>query len=341
MEIHTSKLLYIGRRIMRGDKLGFIAALLAVWFLQKPANAFMGFDPGEMIPIPKQASNAISKLDEVKSSIQQLKEAKDAIGDEVNGFAEFAKDISVDPENLKIAANNINNKVKNNVDNIITAQNKINDVLSFAKKTQEDLADEIVQATEQTSSLSESPTQVRENLDIKFTDIKAVGMQLATGVNDVFDTALNTLNQNAENNHNRLETLNARMAANKKIGESAKKTLLAQDLKSLEQETSDTGISIIEKAHTQYNKDYKENFSDELNNYHKVVLAYANGSADKSAVVNAGKQFKLAVSNINSNMDAAVIEAYKKQASTFKGKLDATTKNIIQHLEKESDVRRI
>lgn len=326
---------------MKEHKLGYIAVLLAVCFLCKPANAFFGFDPGEMIPIPKQGSNAISKLDEVKSSIQQLKEAKDAIGDEVNSFSEFSKDLTINPGDLKVAANDVNNKVKNNIDNIEVAQNSINDALDFAQKTQKDLAEEIIQETEKTIASVENPAQIKESLDIKFTDVKDIGVQLAVGVNDVFDTALNTLNQNAENNHKRLKSLNSSIASSKQIDEADKEILLAQDLRSKEQETSDTGISIIEKAHKQYNKDYKENFSDELNNYHKAVLAYANGIADKDTVVSAGKQFKLAVSNINASLDTRAIEAYKKQASNFKGELDTATKNIIEHIIKENGMRRI
>lgn len=320
-----------------------IAFLLAACFLCNQANALFKADLPQITSILKQGSTTVNKLNEAKESLSKLEETKKSIGSNLNSYTKnFSKDQTIDEESTKEAANNTKTQVKGHLEGIMVAQNSINEALQTAQKQQQNLAAIIVETAEATiADNHENPSQIKEDLATDFDNIKEVGVQLATVVNDIFDVALKSLNQNAKNSHETLLALHKKIGSDKNLNQASKEALFAKNLTTKEQETSDDGIYIIETAQTQYNKEYKENFSDELNNYQRVITAYAEGHADKNTVIKAGEQFKLAVLNITMGLNKAVTDGYKHQAQTFQNELETITNNISEQITTENIIQQI
>ena len=326
---------------MMKNQLSLILISFGLLIVSKPATAFPVLDFGQVIPLPQQVSNGIARLKEVKDSLTNLKQTLSEIGDEVKSISEFSKDISIDPSKLKKAAKVSHNNVLENMEGIAVAQSGLSDILKMAQEAKQDLAEGIVAQTEELLVASEENPQIKENLAANFESTKEIGVQLAENVNESFNTALNTLNKNAEKSYKSLVELNKVVKNEKTFDATEINTLLARDLDNRERAASDMGINIIEKAHAQYNKEYKENFADELNNYQKIVLAYANGNVNKEDVVNAGQQFKLAVANITTHLNDSDIANYQKEAQTIKNEMGEVTTGIIKHFDEGDNIRHI
>lgn len=321
---------------MNRCKLGTILACCGVFILCHTANAFLVLDPGQLIPVPKEISNGITKLGEIKSALTNLKENLSAIGDKVNSISEFNKDASLkNPENQCKMAAATNDSVIDNIKSIAVAQSGIADILKIAQSTKKDLADGIVLQTEELikTASAENNEEIKANIAANFENIKELGSQLTENVNEAFDTALNTVNQNAQKSHEALTNLRKVAMFEENLNTDEKEMWRSNDLNNREQAVSDEGINMIEVAHEQYNKEYKEKFADELNNYQKVVLAYADGNAGKEDVINAGEQFKLAVANINVDLNEEKRANYKENAAGLQNEVEKATKGLIQHFE--------
>ena len=320
---------------MKICKLGAILAFCGVFIMCNTANAFLVLDFGQMIPVPKEISNGITKLGDIKSALTNLKENLSAIGDKVNSISEFNKDASKDSGKCKNAATAANDSVIDNIKSIAVAQSGIADILKIAQSTKTDLANGIVLQTEELINVAsaENNEEIKANIVANFENIKELGSQLTEDVNEAFDTALNTVNQNAQKSHDALTNLRKVAMFEEKLTEDEKDVWRSNDLNSREQAVSDEGINMIEIAHEQYNKEYKEKFSDELNNYQKVVLAYAEGNAGKEDVISAGEQFKLAVANINVALNEEKRVNYEENATKLQNEVEEVTNGIIQRFE--------
>jgi hypothetical protein len=204
----------------------------------------------------------------------------------------------------------------------------------MAQSTKKDLADGIVQQTNnliKTASLQNSK-EIKENATANFENVKELGAILSENVNEAFDTALNTVNKNAQKSHQALTELRKMAMVEEKLEAEEKDAWRSDELNKREQAVSDEGINMIEVAHEQYNREYKEKFSDELNNYQKVVLAYAEGNVDQNEVIKAGEQFKIAVANINVFLNEKKISDYETSATKIQNEVESATQNIIRRI---------
>ncbi len=320
---------------MKKCKLGTIIACCGVLFLCNTTNAIVVLDPGQMIPVPKEISNGITKFGEMKSALTNLKENLSAIGDKVNSISEFNKDASKDNGKCKNAATAANDRVMNNIKSIAVAQSGIANILKIAQSAKENLADGIVLQTEELINIAtaENNAEIKANIAANFENVKELSSQLTENVNEAFDTALNTVNQNAQKSHEALTKLRKVAMFEEKLNAEERDSWRTNDLNNREQAVSDEGIGMIEVAHEQYNREYKEKFSDELNNYQKIVLAYADGNVDKEDVIKAGEQFKIAVANINTALNEDKRAIYEQNAIGLQHEVESVTQNIIQRFE--------
>lgn len=320
---------------MKKCKLGTIIVCCGMFFLCNVANAIVVLDPGQMIPVPKEISNGITKFGEMKNALTNLKENLSAIGDKVNSISEFNKDASKDSGKCKNAATAANDRVMDNIKSIAIAQSGIADILKIAQSAKENLADGIVLQTEELINIAsaENNAEIKANIAANFENVKELGSQLTENVNEAFDTALNTVNQNAQKSHEALTALRKVAMFEEKLNAEERDSWRSNDLNNREQAVSDEGIGMIEVAHEQYNREYKEKFSDELNNYQKIVLAYADGNADKEDVIKAGEQFKIAVANINVALNEDKRAIYEQNAIGLQNEVESVTQNIIQRFE--------
>ena len=318
---------------MKKYKLGAMLVCYSMFALYGMANAIVVLDPGQLVPVPKEISNGIDKVGEVKRALTSLKENLSAIGDKVKSISEFNKDNSKDKCNE--AAKTANENVTESMKSITLAQSGIADILKTAKATKQDLADGIVIQTEEliNTASTQKDGEIKANILANFENVKELGMQLAENVNEAFDTALNTVNQNAQKSHEALMRLSKVAMVEDKLNAQEQDLWRSQDLSKREQFISDEGINMIEKAHEQYNREYKEKFSDELNNYQKVVIAYAEGNANKEDVISAGEQFKLAAASLNVLLNEDNRESYEKKATEMQHEVENATNDIIQRFE--------
>lgn len=319
---------------MNNCKLNTILACCSIFFLCNAANAIIVFDFGQMIPVPKEISSGISKLSELDTALTNLEGNLSAIGEKVQSISEFNKESSKDNGKCKNAAIAAKDRVMENMKSIAVAQRGIADILKIAQSTKNDLAEGTILQTEELINMAstENNEKIRDVIVENFENIKELGSTLSEDVNEAFNTALNTVNQNAQKSHEALMKLRNIAMLEEKLNTDEREIWRSNDLNKLEQRVSDEGINMIETAYKQYKEEYKEKFSDELNNYQKVVLAYASGNAAKEDVITAGEQFRLAVANINVTLNEEKRANYEKDVKSLQNKVENIIENIIQRV---------
>ena len=189
----------------------------------------------------------------------------------------------------------------------------------------------------------EEISSYEEDIDITINNTREEVTQLTIQLNDVFDEALNNMNRKNALVQSRLTELsNALMSLKEDDIDAKDKSQLEKRLNSLiehSQKVSDWGANIAESARNKYNTEYRDKILDGINNYQKVVHAYANGKATKDDVTIAGSLLRKSVSEINTAPDKAIMVSYKREVGNVISeaqKLGEDIKRIIEIRQKSS-----
>ena len=202
------------------------------------------------------------------------------------------------------------------------------------------------QANESAPVIEEEEEEIssyEEDTDITINNTREEVTQLTIQLNDVFDEALNNMNRENALVQSRLTELsNALMSLKEDDIDAKDKSQLEERLNNLiehSQKVSDWGANIAESARNKYNTEYRDKILDGINNYQKVVHAYANGKATKDDVTIAGSLLRKSVSEINTAPDKAIMVSYKREVGNVISeaqKLGEDIKRIIEIKQKSS-----
>ena len=148
--------------------------------------------------------------------------------------------------------------------------------------------EEPVEEEEEEEEIAEDTNDImKEEIMVNIDAFESESKQLIAQMNDVLDTAINTLNKSAQNTQKLLDNLGKTVRATEQLEESDKEALLQriEKLKTQHRNISDKTIAIVENAKETYNQEYEDKLIDGLVNYRNTVEMYLRGDISKEIVI--------------------------------------------------------
>lgn len=191
--------------------------------------------------------------------------------------------------------------------------------------------EEPVEEEEEEEEIAEDTNDImKEEIMVNIDAFESESKQLIAQMNDVLDTAINTLNKSAQNTQKLLDNLGQTVRATEQLEESDKEALLQriEKLKTQHRNISDKTIAIVENAKETYNQEYEDKLIDGLVNYRNTVEMYLRGDISKEIVIKKGEELKLAVKQIDTTIDKETLEMQNQETENIKKEIKAIAAEI-------------
>lgn len=154
--------------------------------------------------------------------------------------------------------------------------------------------------------------------------------QVIAQMNDVLDTAINTLNKSSQKTNNILDKLEKSIAETEQLEpeDKAEITQKVADIRVKYQNMADRAVILVENAKENYNAEYQNKLMDGISNYKKTIESYFRGDVSKDEVLKKGEELKLTFAQINTSIDQEMLEQQKKISEGIKTDLKAVVAEI-------------
>ena len=149
-------------------------------------------------------------------------------------------------------------------------------------------------------------------------------------MNDVLDTAINTLNKSSQKTNNILDKLEKSIVETEQLEpeDKAEITQKVADIRVKYQNMADRAVILVENAKENYNAEYQNKLMDGISNYKKTIESYFRGDVSKDEVLKKGEELKLTFAQIDTSIDQEMLEQQKKISEGIKTDLKAVVAEI-------------
>lgn len=207
-----------------------------------------------------------------------------------------------------------------------------------AKREQEKQKQEQEQASEPVEE-EEEEEEIPENEEIYVQQEEIMGnieafeeecKQIIAQMNDVLDTAINTLNKSSQKTNSILDKLEKSIAETEQLEPTDKEEITQKvaDIRVKYQNMADRAVILVENAKENYNAEYQNKLMDGISNYKKTIESYFRGDVSKDEVLKKGEELKLTFAQINTSIDQEMLEQQKKISEGIKTDLKAVVAEI-------------
>lgn len=293
---------------------------------------------------------------------------QDVANDTVDGVNEnLGTDIKI-PDDVNNGINSANDALGDGLDSVINkTQDSINKSNEYIEKGSQDIVkaqDAAKKADEEMQKLNEKneaekakreqekqkqasepveeeeeEEEIPENEELYLQQEEIIGnieafeeecKQVIAQMNDVLDTAINTLNKSSQKTNNILDKLEKSIAETEQLEpeDKAEITQKVADIRVKYQNMADRAVILVENAKENYNAEYQNKLMDGISNYKKTIESYFRGDVSKDEVLKKGEELKLTFAQINTSIDQEMLEQQKKISEGIKTDLKAVVAEI-------------
>ena len=201
-----------------------------------------------------------------------------------------------------------------------------------AEKQKQEQATEPVEEEEEEEEVTENEEMLMQQEEI-LGNIEAFeedSKQVIAQMNDVLDTAINTLNKSSQSTNKILDKLEKNIKVTEQLEEKEKEGLIQKvaGLRIKCQNMSDRTVALIENAKESYNIECQNKLIDGISNYKKTIESYFRGDANKNEVLKKGEELKVAFSEIDTSIDKRTLKEQQKASEDIKNDLKAIVAEI-------------
>lgn len=282
---------------------------------------------GTDIKIPEDVNNGINSANDAFGD--GLDSVINKTQDSINKSNEYIDKGSQDVVEAQNAANKADEEMQK-----LNAKNEA----EKAKKEQEKQKQEQEQASEPVEE-EEEEEEIPENEEIYVQQEEIMGnieafeeecKQIIAQMNDVLDTAINTLNKSSQKTNSILDRLEKSIAETEQLESTDKEEITQKvaDLRVRYQNMADRGVILVENAKENYNAEYQNKLMDGISNYKKTIESYFRGDVNKEEVLKKGEELKVAFAQIDTRIDQNILEQQKKIAEEIKADIKAIAAEI-------------
>ena len=290
--------------------------------------------------LSKDAGNVLQRLDEAGFPLDNAQNVQNIINEGKNATS-YANDAKGGYEDAKTGykdAKEEYNKTKEDLKEKRNERKEEKNQKKEVKKGNLKSTPNIIEEEEE-----EIISDLDEDVKTLFSNTKEDLDQLVIQMNDTFDEAIYKMNEGSKLSQKKLaELLDALRSLSEEDIDTKDKDELEKRLRDLivrSQKVSDWGANIAESAKNRYNREYKAKILDGINNYQKVIEAYANNNATREDVEIEGNILKKSISEINVIPDTGIMISYKKEVREVMKEaenLSADIKQAIRNKQKSS-----